>query len=146
MFVSYTIISIYIRFVALEFKITKNMYITRVKSTVKNYLDTSRFGMKEYSRHDRLKALHSLTQNGLKRNDSNFCIIKPLLHAMSLEKETVNMLQKRQRNNMSNYMKDAEFALLNGRLLGDCMKPSEVAMLILVIENNMTIQEDVSRN
>lgn len=129
----------------MEYKLIRNMYVVRVKKTVKSYLNTKRFGMVAYSDYDRLNALFLMTRNGLDRSSLQFPILKPLFHAMSLKREEVAKVSKGQGDNMNRYRKDKEYASLNGQLLNDCMKPTDVAMLILVIENNMKKEDNVSR-
>ena len=47
---------------------------------------------------------------------------------------------------MGAYVKDSEFVSVNGKYLNDFMTPHDVALLILVIENNITKSDKVSKN
>lgn len=133
------------RYVAMEYKAIRNAYTTRVKKTVATYLTTMRFGMREYSMNARLHGLNYLVTYGLDRTAREFHVLKPLLHAMCLKREQTAILTKGQGDNMGNYVKDSEFISVNGKYLNERMKPTDVAMLILVIENNMKKPESVSK-
>ena len=105
-----------------------------------------RFGMREYSQIDRMNGLNYLVTRGLDRSAPEFQIVKPLLHAMCLKREEEATITKGQGDNMGAYVKDSEFVSVNGKYLNDCMTPYDVALLILVIENNITKSDKVSKN
>ena len=129
----------------MEYKNIRNAYTTRVKKTVNSYLNTMRFGMRDYSQIERISALNFLVTKGLDRTASQFQVVKPLLHAMCIKREKQAKINKGQGDNMGTYVKDSEFVSMNGKCLNDCMTPHDVAMLILVIENNMTKSDIVSK-
>ena len=102
--------------------------------------------MREYSQIDRMNGLNYLVTRGLDRSAPEFQIVKPLLHAMCLKREEEATITKGQGDNMGAYVKDSEFVSVNGKYLNDCMTPYDVALLILVIENNITKSDKVSKN
>ena len=132
------------KFIATNFKACRNAYVIRVTKTVKRYLNTDRFGMTEFSLQDRKKALHGLTTSGLDRSSDSFKVVKTLFHCMALSREKKAMFEFGQGDNMGKYVKDKELQEVNGKLLRDEYLASEVAMLILVIENYMGNVNDVS--
>ena len=132
------------KLIATNFKACRNAYVIRVTKTVKRYLDTERFGMMEFSLEDRKRALHSLTTSGLDRSSDTFKVLKPLFHCMALSREKKAMFEFGQGDNMGKYVKEKELQELNGKLLRDEYLASEVAMLILVVENYMGKVNDVS--
>ena len=46
---------------------------------------------------------------------------------------------------MGSYVKDLEFVSVNGKYLNDCMTPHDIALLILIIENNLMKSDTVSK-
>ena len=130
----------------MEYKTIRNAYTTRVKKTVNSYLNTMRFGMRDYSQTQRLNGLNYLVTQGLDRTASEFGVVKPLLHAMYIGREEYATIKKGQGDNMGSYVKDSEFVSVNGKYLNECMKPHDVALLILVIENNLTKSDSVSKS
>ena len=132
------------KFIAMNFKACRNAYVIRVTKTVKRYLNTERFGMTKFPLQDRKKALHDLTTNGLDRSSDTFKVVKPLFHCMALSREKKAMFEFGQGDNMGKYVKDKELQEVNGKLLRNEYLASEVAMLILVIENFMGKVNDVS--
>ena len=133
------------KFVALNFKNCRNSYVIRAKKTVQTYLETERFGMMEFPPEERKRALYWLTTSGLDRSSSEqFKVVKPLLHCMALSREKKSMVEFGQGDNMGKYVKEKELKGKNGMLLKNEYLVSEVAMLILVIENYMGKKNDVS--
>ena len=130
----------------MEYKHIRNAYAARVKKTVNSYLNTMRFGMREYSQIDRISGLNYLVTRGLVRSEREFNIVKPLLHAMCIKREKEATISKGQGDNMGSYVKDSEFVSLNGKYLNKCMTPCDIAMLILVIENNIGKSDTVSNH
>ena len=63
---------------------------------------------------------------------------------MTLSREKKAMFEFGQGDNMGKYVKDKELQEVNGKLLRDEYLASEIAMLILVIENFMGKVNDVS--
>ena len=131
-----------IRLVAIGIRTSRNEYVVRTKKTIKSFLKTDRFGMKNYGIEQRKRALYDLTQDGLVRLADNFKVVKPLLHAMSLKREQNAREQYGQSDNMGKYVRDKEFVELNGKLVEEVMLPSDVAMLILVIDNLMGVKDN----
>ena len=132
------------KFVALSFKNCRNSYVIRAKKTIQTYLETERFGMMEFPPDDRKRALYWLTTSGLDRTSEQFKVVKPLLHCMALSREKKSMQEFGQGDNMGKYVKEKELMEKNGTLLKNEYLVSEVAMLILVIENYMGKKDDVS--
>ena len=134
------------KFVAMNFKLCRNAYVIRAKKTIQTYLETERFGMMEFPIDARKKALYSLTTTGLDRASSDiFKVVKPLFQCMALNRETKKaMYEFSQGDNMGKYVKEKELKEINGSLLKDKYLVSEVAMLILVVENYMGKENDVS--
>ena len=129
----------------MEYKNIRNAYTTRVKKTVNSYLNTMRFGMRGYSQIDRMNGLNYLVTRGIDRTAKEFQVVKPLLHAMCIKREKEATINKGQGDNMGSYVKDSEFVSMNGTKLNDCMTPYDIALLILVIENNMSKSDRVSK-
>ena len=94
---------------------------------------------------ERMNGLNYLVTRGIDRTAPEFQVVKPLLHAMCIKREEEATFSKGQGDNMGSYVKDSEFASVNGKYLNDCMTPHDVALLILVIENNITKSDIVSK-
>ena len=101
--------------------------------------------MRGYSQIERINGLTYLVTRGLDRSAQEFEIVKPLLHAMCIKREEEATITKGQGDNMGSYVKDSEFVSVNGKYLNDCMTPHDIALLILVIENNLTKSDTVSK-
>ena len=54
-----------IRLVSIGIRTSRNEYVVRTKKTIKSFLKTDCFGMKNYGIEQRKMALYDLTQNGL---------------------------------------------------------------------------------
>ena len=134
------------RYIATIMRNCRSEYCTRVRKTVRTYLDTDQFGLSIYDKKTRLHALNNLIQNGLDRSSRYFEIIKPLFHAMAIKKEHTAMENGGQNDNMGTHVRQEDYKALNGKRLSECMKECDVARLILVIENYFGKNEQVRKN
>ena len=103
-----------------------------------------KFGLSEHSEAEEKKSLYVLTKDGLNRDSPEFKIYKFLFHVMALKREKISMENFSQTTNLGRGTKDQELIELNGKYLEEEMIPSQVAMLILVIENQIQMEDDVS--
>ena len=65
-------------YVALEYQLVRNAYVLRAKQTIESYLETEKYGIADYTKEQRLKALFSSTESGLDRTLESFHVVKPL--------------------------------------------------------------------
>ena len=100
--------------------------------------------MSQFPKSTRKEALYCLTNSGLDRSNDTFKVVKPLFQCMALNREKKGLYEFTQGDNMGKYVKEKEFKEIDGRLLKEKYLVSEVAMLIMVVENYMGKENDVS--
>ena len=100
--------------------------------------------MMEFPKDARKQALYCLTTTGIDRASNTFKVVKPLFQCMALNREKKALYEFTQGDNMGKYVKEKEFKEIDGRLLKEKYLVSEVAMLIMVVENYMGKENDVS--
>ena len=71
---------------------------------------------------------------------NQFKVCKPLFAAMSIELEKVSSRRFRTCSNMSSRVRyNDQYPPLNGKVLAEVITPQRVAMLMVIAENNMSI-------
>ena len=104
------------------------------------FFKSNRLEMEKHSTKYRLSALDELGIKGLERMPSNFNIFKPLLNVIPLTIETKKKIEARQSTflgsaeSTDSAVKIKQFQILSSKHLDLEMTPSEVAMIVLVIE------------
>ena len=121
---------------AMKFKCVRKAFVTRVLKTVQAFVSCKCKlpGLDIYDEHSKLNALMKVLESGLDRRCENFEILKPLFQSFSLPKERKALLENSVSCNLTK-VSLTEFKLVNGVLFNDLLEPTDVARILLVVEN-----------
>ena len=94
-----------------------------------------------FDAEQKIIAMHYVVMNG-RTDDTFWKVVKPFFAAMLLPKERLASVQYKFSSNMSGRIDyNRQYGVINGKCLDQVMTHQRVAMMMLVIENNISKDE-----
>lgn len=121
---------------ALKFKDIRRCFVTRALNTLSSFVKCKSKveGLDRNNEATKLNAIINVLSDGLDRTKRDFLILKPLFQSFALPREKKSMENNSVASNLTK-VPLVEFQEVNGKRFDELLKPTDVARILLVMEN-----------